>query len=347
MKIITILGARPQFIKAAVVSKILNDNKYINEVIIHTGQHYDKNMSDVFFDELKIRKPDYYLNINRMNHGEMTGLMLSKIEKILINEKPDAILVYGDTNSTLAGSLAAVKLNIPIFHVESGMRSNNKSMPEEINRILTDHISSRLFCSSKKSIGILAKEGIRDGVIFTGDVMYDLFLSYKKVNHYIDEPFVLATIHRPSNTDNPKILKSIFRGLEKINKNTKIILSVHPRTEKKIKNYGIEPKISLIPPLNYKQMIDKIINAALIITDSGGLQKEAYYGQTKCITVRKETEWVELIENGSNILCDHTEEAIFNSYKIMQKRKCDFTAEFYGNGKAGEKIVKSILEFLC
>ena len=345
MKIVTILGARPQFIKSSIVSKAIKKFSELEEISIHTGQHFDENMSNIFFEQFQMPKPLYNLNINKNNHGEMTGLMLDEIEKILIKENPQGVLVYGDTNSTLAGSLAAVKLNIPIFHVEAGLRSYNRSMPEEINRILTDHISSLLFCPTENAVKILKKEGIENGVIYSGDVMYDLFINQSSNKSLYNNPFVLATIHRPSNTDNPKVLNEIIEGLEEINSKIKVILPLHPRTKKKIKELDLSSSFTIIPPLGYKEMINYLINAELVITDSGGLQKEAFFSKTKCITVRSETEWVELIDSGANILCESSKKAICDAFNKMTLKKCDFSPKFYGKGKAAIKIVKSISSF--
>ena len=345
MKIITILGARPQFIKASLISKLFNNYDNLDEVLIHTGQHYDKNMSEVFFNELKLPKPKYNLNINQMSHGEMTGLMLIQIEKILLKEKPHGVLVYGDTNSTLAGSLAAAKLKIPVFHVEAGLRSYNHSMPEEINRLLTDHASSLLFCPTINSTNLLAKEGISKGVIHSGDVMYDLFLSSIKKIDKMNDSFVLATIHRPINTDHPITLGSIISGLEKINSNIKVVLTVHPKTQKKIKEFNFKPNFTIIPPLSYLEMLKYLISAELVVTDSGGIQKEAFFSKTKCITVRNETEWVELIDSGVNILCNSTKESIWSAFNKMYKKDCDFSGQLFGNGKASVKIVNTISKY--
>ena len=277
MKIVTILGARPQFIKSSIVSKAIKKFSELEEISIHTGQHFDENMSNIFFEQFQMPKPLYNLNINKNNHGEMTGLMLDEIEKILIKENPQGVLVYGDTNSTLAGSLAAVKLNIPIFHVEAGLRSYNRSMPEEINRILTDHISSLLFCPTENAVKILKKEGIENGVIYSGDVMYDLFINQSSNKSLYNNPFVLATIHRPSNTDNPKVLNEIIEGLEEINSKIKVILPLHPRTKKKIKELDLSTSFTIIPPLGYKEMINYLINAELVITDSGAYKKKLFF----------------------------------------------------------------------
>ena len=344
MKIVTILGARPQFIKASVVSDKISEIENLTEVIIHTGQHFDKKMSNIFFDELAIPKPKYHLNTNQMNHGEMTGRMLSEIERILVVEEPDGVLVYGDTNSTLAGSLAAAKLNIPVFHVESGLRSFNRAMPEEINRIVTDHISSQLFCPTQNASNGLKVEGIKEGVIFSGDVMYDLFCKSNNLTKDFKNPIVLATIHRPANTDNPNALKAIINGLEEINKKIKVVFPVHPRTEKKIQEFGLQPKINMVSPLSYKEILHHLSFAEMVITDSGGLQKEAYFAKTKCITVRSETEWTELIDIGVNRLSAPSE--LYDAFESMRAKKCDFSPQLYGDGNAGRIIVDSIVEFI-
>ena len=345
MKIITIIGARPQFIKSSIVSKAIKKNSELEEILIHTGQHFDTNMSKIFFEQFQMQEPLYNLNINNKSHGEMTGLMLYEIEKILKIEKPQGLLVYGDTNSTLAGSLAAVKLNIPIFHVEAGLRSYNRLMPEETNRVLTDHVSSLLFCPTENAVNILKKEGIKDGVIYSGDVMYDLFINQR--NNIINnkKPFVLATIHRPTNTDNPEILNDIIEAFEEINSTIKVILPLHPRTKKRIKELGVSTKFKTIPPLSYKEMINHLINAELVITDSGGLQKEAFFSKTKCITIRTETEWVELIDSGVNMLCNSSKKDICKAFNKMLLKKCDFSPKFYGKGEAAIKIVKNISTF--
>ncbi len=346
MKIVTILGARPQFIKSSIVSKAINKNSKIEEVIIHTGQHFDDNMSSLFFNQLEMPKPKYNLNINNMSHAKMTGVMLEKIETILIKEQPQGVLVYGDTNSTLAGSLAAAKLNLPVFHVEAGLRSYNRLMPEEINRLLTDQISSLLFCPTENAVNILKKEGINKGVIHSGDVMYDLFISSNKNIVKNNDSFILATIHRPANTENPIVLESIIKGLEKINAEKKVVIPLHPRTKQKLKKFGITTNLKIIKPVGYLEMMNHLKNAQLVITDSGGLQKEAYFSKTKCITVRSETEWVELIDQGVNTLCDPTIESMWIAYNKMIIKKCDFSPYFYGDGRASAKIVKSIFSYL-
>ncbi len=354
MKIVTILGARPQFIKAAMVSEMISKEKSLSEVIIHTGQHFDKNMSDIFFNEMELPQPDYNLGINQMEHGLMTVRMIENIEPILINEKPNGVLVYGDTNSTLAGSLAAAKLNIPVFHVESGLRSFNRQMPEEINRVLTDHLSSLLFCPNENAINNLRKEGISDNnkVINSGDVMYDAFLKFcqklksKEYSNSIinnNVPFVLSTIHRQENTDNEENLISIINGLNKINDKIKVVMPLHPRTKKKLEELEIETKIDLIPPVGYLSMLSLLNSTEMVITDSGGLQKEAFFAKKKCVTVRDETEWTELVNIDVN--CLSTPGDLYDAFESMRAKECDFSTRLYGNGNAGKIIVDSMVEY--
>ncbi len=310
MKFVSIVGARPQFIKAAVLSRELR--KQHIEILVHTGQHYDANMSDVFFQEMEIPKPVYNLNIGSGNHGEQTGAMLEGIEKVLLQEKPDWCLVYGDTNSTLAGAIAASKLHIKIAHVEAGLRSFNRRMPEEINRVLTDHISDLLLCPTQTAVENLKLEGITKGVHLTGDVMYEALMwaieKAKKSSKILQElnlipkNYLLATVHRAENTDNPERLKNILDAFNQLNKI--IIWPVHPRTRKKLKEINWKPKnhLKLIEPVGYLDMVQLESNASLIITDSGGIQKEAYWLQVPCVTLREETEWVETVESGWNKL---------------------------------------------
>ena len=356
MKIITVIGARPQFVKAAVVSRAIAEHNSscvgdgkIKEVIVHTGQHYDKNMSDVFFEEMLIPKPDYFLNVNGLSHGAMTGQMLEKIEKVLIEESPDYVLVYGDTNSTLAGALAAVKLHIPVAHIESGLRSFNRRMPEEINRVMTDHVSALLFCPTDQAIENLKMEGVIDNkihkVINTGDVMLDAALFYKKDMKKPDvefsDNFILATLHRAENTDDLERLQSIFDAFDTISKDKQVILPIHPRTKNIIKTKKIKicsDNIKLIDPVSYYEMIYLLANCSLVMTDSGGLQKEAYFFKKPCITLRDETEWVELLKNGYNCISGANKENICNSYNKMKGREIS-DSFLYGKGSAGKTIV--------
>ena len=295
MKILTVLGARPQFIKAGPVSREIRrrqkEGENIQEVIVHTGQHYDRNMSDAFFEELRLPKPDYYLGVGGKSHGRMTGEMIAKLEEVMMKEKPDVVLVYGDTNSTLAGAIAASKLHIPIAHVEAGLRSFNMKMPEEINRVLTDRVSKWLFCPTDAAVKNLKREGfphkLENGnyqvIKKVGDVMYDAVLFYKNLSRKpvgvnFNRDFILCTVHRAENTDNPQRLKSIFEALEEVGKDMQVILPIHPRTKKKMREYNISVKnITLIQPVGYLEMIWLVSNCKLVITDSGGLQKEAYF----------------------------------------------------------------------
>ncbi len=351
MKIFTIIGARPQFIKAAAVSRVFKKTSRIKEIIVHTGQHFDKNMSDIFFEEMSIPKPDYNLEINSLSHGAMTGRMLEGLEKIILKEKPDFVLVYGDTNSTIAGALTAKKLHIKVAHVEAGLRSFNMDMPEEINRILTDRISDILFCPTDTAIKNLRNEGFDNfpaTIIKNGDVMYDAALFYKtkarKPNVNLPAKFILATVHRQENTDDIKRLKSIFNALETISKETKVVLPIHPRTRKKLESSNITPSnIMLIDPVGYLEMIWLITHSELIMTDSGGLQKEAFFFEKPCITLRDETEWVELVINGFNTLAGADYDKIITSYHKFWKNKPEFNIELYGKGNASDIIVQSLL----
>ena len=360
MKIITIVGARPQFIKAAVVSKAIDDYNVtsklkIEEKIIHTGQHFDENMSDIFFNQMNIRKPDYNLNIHSLSHGAMTGQMIAGIEEILFKEQPDWLLVYGDTNSTLAGALAAKKLHIKVAHIEAGLRSFNNRMPEEINRILTDRISDILFCPTQKAIDNLKDEGydmLDNKVILSGDVMKDAALYYKTlakkpIMDLLPESFILSTIHRAENTDDISKLKNIFQALSKICDTTKIVIPLHPRTKKILakNNIEINKSIIFIEPVGYLQMVYLLDKCSLVMTDSGGLQKEAYFFKKPCITLREETEWIELLENGYSTIVGSDYAKIMDAYvkikatnfKLIEKE------ELYGKGDSGMKIIEKLI----
>lgn len=356
MKVITVVGARPQFIKSATVSRIIKQKDDVREIILHTGQHYDNNMSEVFFDELEIPIPDYNLNIGSGGHGEQTGQMLKKIEEVLLKEMPDVVLVYGDTNSTLAGALGASKLHIPVAHVEAGLRSFNKKMPEEINRIVTDHISDKLFVPTKIALENLNREGIPcQKIIEVGDVMYDAALFYgqkaeagsKILDHLrLDSKgFILLTIHRAENTDHKEKLLSIFDVLDEIATLQKIIFPVHPRTRQKLKTFGYDfnkSPINFIDPVGYLDMIMLEKHSKLIITDSGGIQKESYFHKVSCITLREQTEWVELIDKGYNTLV--TEVGQLHSVLLNQLQK-DISFDdpnVYGDGNAAEKVVNHL-----
>lgn len=354
MKVVTIIGARPQFIKAAVVSRVFAEYQHVEEIIVHTGQHFDSNMSDVFFEEMCIPKPHYNLNINGLGHGAMTGQMLEKIEKVLLEEKPDWVLVYGDTNSTLAGALAAKKLHIKVAHVEAGLRSFNMAMPEEINRILTDRISDVLFCPTDKAIENLKLEGydnIDCHIVENGDVMQDAALFYlnraRMPQDIIPSKFVLCTVHRAENTDDEVRLKNIFYALETISEQCPVVLPLHPRTKGKLLaiNYDFaKSKICFIDPVGYLEMVWLLKNCELVMTDSGGLQKEAYFFEKYCVTMRDETEWVELVEKGFNVLAGSEPTRIISSVNVMiSKNKEGFENRLYGNGDAGEKMLDTLL----
>jgi UDP-GlcNAc3NAcA epimerase len=361
MKIITIIGARPQFIKAAPFSAVFRkDNE---EILIHTGQHYDANMSDIFFNELGIPNPDYNLAIGSGNHGQQTGQMLEKIEEVILKEKPDGLLVYGDTNSTLAGALAASKLHVPVFHVEAGLRSFNKLMPEEQNRILTDHISDLLLCPTETAVNNLEKEGIKTGVLNTGDIMFDVVLrnieiSKKRysggewLNELIAEnglilnlkekEFYLATIHRAENTNEKKLIE-IFTAFERLDK--PVLLPIHPRTRKIIDDLNIKLRnVIIIKPVGYLMMLYLTANAYMVITDSGGLQKEAYFLRTPCTTLRDQTEWVETLENGWNILSPIDADKILRTVKRELGCIQHPQLMMFGNGSAAENICSAILK---
>ena len=344
-KIVTIIGARPQFIKAAIFSKeILKSDSFI-EMIIHTGQHYDQDMSDIFFQQMSIPAPKYNLNINSKLHGEMTGMQVIEIEKCLMIEKPDYVLVYGDTNSTLAGALAARKLHIPIIHIESGLRSFNNQMPEEINRILTDRISTFLFAPTSNAVQNLINEGVNPNNIFlVGDIMLDATIFFKSYAHKPNwfkaklDKYILCTIHRAENTDSPIALRSIFKALSKSKIN--IILPLHPRTKNRLIEYeiNISRNIQIVSPVGYLEMLWLESNSSFIITDSGGLQKEAYFNNKFCITLRNETEWNELVNLNFNILVGSDELKIENA--INAEIPKIISNNLYGTGDACQNIIK-------
>ena len=383
LKIFTIVGARPQIIKAAAISRqvrtVFKDK--IQESIVHTGQHYDENMSQIFFDEMEIPKPDFNLNIGSGTHGSQTARKIEGIEKLLLEHKPDALVIYGDTNSTLAGAIAASKIHVPVVHIEAGLRSYNKSMPEEINRILADNVSTLLFSPTKTGYTNLLREGFEDtekthrtkfdkdhpGIFHCGDVMYDNTLFFAemadkkstvlKQNSLIPENFVLVTIHRDSNTDNPERLTAILEALNEISTEQSIdmILPLHPRTLKMLNGevYSAifdflkqNKRIKIIPPASFFDMIVLEKNAKLIITDSGGVQKEAYFFKRPSIVLRPETEWKEITENGVAIIADADKQKIKSAYGYFSAKKdLNFPAVF-GDGKAAEFICTKMLELL-
>jgi len=352
MKIVTILGARPQFIKAGSVSREISKHNSLEEVIVHTGQHYDANMSDIFFDEMKIAKPNYFLGIGGKSHGAMTGQMIEKIEEVVVKENPDWIIVYGDTNSTLAGAIVASKLHIKLAHIEAGLRSFNMKMPEEVNRILTDRVSNVLFCPTDTAVKNLQKEGYENldsKIVKSGDVMQDGAMFYKelaiKPKCTIDDKYILATIHRAENTDDEKRLSGIFSALNEIGKDKQVILPLHPRTKNILKNLALDiQNLTIIEPVGYLEMVWLIDNSSLVMTDSGGLQKEAYFFEKPCITLRDETEWVELVDLGTNVLVGADKEKILNAYKnssVFNKEHSKLN--LYGGGTASKRIIEELL----
>ena len=356
LKVVAIVGARPQFIKAATVSRVLRSHCNITEILVHTGQHYDQNMSEVFFDELEILKPEYNLGIGSGNHGMQTGRMIEVIEQVLLTEKPDWLLVYGDTNSTLAGAIAASKLHIPIAHVEAGLRSFDNQMPEEINRILTDRISTLLFAPTTTAVNHLKNEGINDFFIhLVGDVMYDAALYYQQKAESLSniitklnlqpKNYILATIHRAENTDNPEILANIFNSLINLSQEVSIVVPLHPRTKKMLASIELLDTVSisltLIEPVGYFDMILLEKNAKLIATDSGGIQKEAYFYQVPCVTLRDRTEWIELVHSGWNTLVStqSTSNIITQIKQALINPVPPINQLIYGDGTAANQIV--------
>jgi UDP-GlcNAc3NAcA epimerase len=337
--ILTVVGARPQFVKAAPVSRALA-RKRLREILVHTGQHFDDAMSAVFFEELDIPTPAYNLEVNSLGHGAMTGRMLEKLEAVMLVEKPDTVLVYGDTNSTLAGALTAAKLHIPVAHIEAGLRSFNRRMPEEINRVVTDHLSTLLFCPTQAAVRNLASEGITEGVHAAGDVMYDTTLaavaraeSHSTILEILGlrpKGYAVATIHRAENTDDSPRFLQILAWLEEAAHMRPVIMPIHPRTRRVVASLGAPKGVRLIDPLGYIDMTRLVHEAAAIFTDSGGLQKEAYFHRVPCVTLREETEWVETIEAGWNRLWTVPRYAARQD--ILD----------YGNGQAAEFITEVI-----
>ena len=356
----TVVGARPQFIKAAAVSRAIaaDPSRRLQEVIVHTGQHFDDNMSQVFFDELDIPKPDYNLGVSGGNHGAMTGRMLEQIEGVLIDETPDWVLVYGDTNSTLAGALAAVKLHIPVAHVEAGLRSFNRRMPEEINRIVADRVSSLLFCPTDAAVTNLRNEGVVEGVHRCGDVMFDVSLFYRDRARERSRAlstlglegrrFALVTCHRAENTDDAVRLRAILTALQQLSSELAIVLPLHPRTRKKVSEFGLTgllDGVQVVAPLPFLDMIALEQAASLILTDSGGVQKEAFFFGVPCLTLRDETEWVETVEAGANLIAGANTPAIIVGATRMlgpagYKRR--EIGQPYGSGDAAGQIVSEL-----
>ena len=343
--ILTVIGARPQFIKAAAVSHAIAERPQLNEVLLHTGQHFDADMSDVFFSELGIPEPEYTLNIHGGLHGAMTGAMLGEVEKIMVERTPDMVLVYGDTNSTLAGALAAAKLHIPVAHVEAGLRSFNRAMPEEVNRVLTDHVSDLLLCLTTASLVNLKDEGIARGVYHVGDVMYDATLKARerafkestvlKRLDLTEERYVFATIHRAENTDDATTLDTLLDYLKDLAREHAVVLALHPRTRAAVERFGLSlAGIQVTAPLGYLDTARLLASCAMVVTDSGGLQKEAYFHQRPCVTLREETEWVETVLCGWNRL--------WREPKYAERK----TIDEYGDGRAAQRVVDLLLEHI-
>ena len=352
MKVVSIVGARPQFIKCAPVSHELR--KKHDEILVHTGQHYDPDMSDVFFDELQIPKPDYHLDVGSGSHGKQTGAILERVEDVLMKEKPDLVLVYGDTNSTLSGALAAAKLHIPVAHVEAGLRSFDRTMPEEINRVVTDHVSDILLCPTQTAMDNLAKEGITKGRYMVGDVMVDALRHNAKIAEkkspvlenlgLVKGDYYVATVHRPGNTDEQKNLTGIIEAFSESGKT--VVFPVHPRTKKYLCEYGLMDSLSenirCIDPLGYIDMLHLMKHAKKILTDSGGIQKEAYVMGIPCITMRENTEWIETLTGGWNVLVGADKSRILAAMKADVHK--DVNNSVFGKGDTAKRIVKVIQE---
>ena len=350
MKVVSIVGARPQFIKCAPVSRQLR--KIATEILVHTGQHYDNNMSDIFFRELGIPEPDYNLGVGSGSHGQQTGKMIEGAEEVLVKERPDYVLVYGDTNSTLAGALAAAKLNIPVGHLEAGLRSFNKKMPEEINRILADHVSSLLFCPTETAVQNLKREGITTGVFQVGDVMYDALLYNIEIAErrsivleklgLQSKGYFLATVHRADNTDRIQNLKEIIDAFVELGrKGMPVVFPVHPRTRRLMGSHGfpMSPELVLTDPVSYLDMLVLEKHSRAILTDSGGVQKEAFWLKVPCVTLREETEWVETVESGSNVLAGVNRDRIIRFALAAKWDPKPSSEKMYGRGDAAERVV--------
>lgn len=359
MKVLTVIGARPQFIKAAAVSRIIREEyaAEVEQVVVHTGQHFDANMSAIFFEQLGIPQPDRNLGISGGGHGAMTGRILSALEEVLVEEQPDTVLVYGDTNSTLAAALAAAKLHIPVAHVEAGLRSFNMRMPEEINRVLTDRISSALFCPTLAAIRNLEMEGMRENIHHVGDVMYDMALLFSKWTRenstavedmgLAQRGFALATCHREENTNSPGNLREILAGLGGVAERLTVVLPLHPRTRKLVEAHGLAhmlAPLAVVDPLPFFTMVALEQAAALILTDSGGVQKEAFFYGVPCVTMREQTEWVETVELGRNTLTGASAERIIQAAENAPPPLETVTDSPYGEGDAARKIIKALVD---
>lgn len=376
MKIVTIIGARPQIIKAAALSRAIKQKftEQINEFIVHTGQHYDQNMSQVFFEELGIPAPDVNLSVGSMSHGAQTARMIEGIEKVLVTEKPDALVLYGDTNSTLAGAIAASKIHVPVVHIEAGLRSFNKTMPEEVNRILCDHVSTLLFTPTKAGYQNLLNEGFKynlppfhadhPGIFHCGDVMFDNSLHFSSMASddiirtvgVQPNEYVLCTIHRNTNTDEPGRLQSIFSALLEVANEMPVVLPIHPRTHKLLEtNLGEDlfrqvekhQAVHIIPPASFLEMISLEKNCHTVITDSGGVQKEAFFFKKPCIILRPQTEWIELVDAGVAFIVDASQERILEAWQRRYEVKMESLPAIFGDGQAAEFICQTMLDTLA
>ena len=356
LKVLTIIGTRPQIIKSASLSRTIKTkfSSHISEVIVDTGQHYDYNLSTALFSELGISQPKFNLDINKLSHGAMTGRMIEQLEQVCIGENPDWIIVYGDTNSTLAGAIVASKLNIKLAHVEAGLRSSKVSMPEEVNRVLTDRVSSLLFCPNEVAVKNLISEGYKNfsnvSFINVGDIMYESALHFSKqskkplVSFDLEKnSFVLATIHRAEIVTNRTKLASVISALNIINESTKVVAPFHPRTIESIKKHHIETRFNIIPPVSYLEMLWLIDNSKIVLTDSGGLQKEAFFFKKVCLIAREETEWVELLKSGNSILIGYDTNKIITEYNKTEN--FNPTPNLFGNGNTSEQIINSIINY--
>ncbi len=356
-KVVSLVGARPQFIKEAVIGAEVRRRNAWKHILVHSGQHYDANMSDIFFTELDMKKPDYFLGVGSGLHGRQTAEVLTKFEELLLNKKPDLVLVYGDTNTTVAGALAASKLKIPVAHIEAGIRQNPKDMPEEINRVLTDHISKYLFCCSDMAAKNLEREGITEGVFVVGDVMYDLYLKMKpcftpketREQYGLEEgKYIIATLHRDFNVDNPKSLRNILEGLVQVKKESgvEILLPIHPRTRKRIAEFKFEnlvTDLNTTEPIGYLDLMSLSQDCAAVVTDSGGYQKEAYYAGKRAVVVMPDTGWRELINCGCNVLVKNRASSLASSVLDLMQTQKDY-GQVYGNGDAGRNIVEKLVD---
>jgi UDP-GlcNAc3NAcA epimerase len=354
MKLLTVIGARPQFIKAAVVGAALERQApQLRNVTVHTGQHYDANMSDVFFEQLGIPRPDHYLGIGGLTNGAMTGRMIERVEAVLLQERPDAVLVYGDTDSTLAGALAAAKLHIPVAHVEAGLRSFDQCMPEEINRVLTDHVSSVLYTTSEVADANLKAESIRGAVVQVGDVMFDACLAFAQAARSAEvelpsKPFFLGTLHRASTTDDPAMLDNAVRVFEALAQGSPMVIPLHPRTRNRLQAAGLldrlQARCTVLEPVGYLEMLKLLHGCAGVATDSGGLQKEAFYTGKRCLVLRDRTEWTELVQQGHARLLDPSQPAAVDAalHQWLAEPVAS-TGALYGGGRACEAIARDLV----